>query len=327
MGAVRRILVAVKEPQARSQPAILKAAQLARAWKADLHLFHAHTAPLIADAYAVDLSFKDQKRRVERFMAARLEVLADQLRRHGLVVTASAEWDFPTHEAIVRAARRAKAELIVAQCHAGRHRLPWLMRLTDWELVRLSPVPLLLIKNRSGYRHPAILAALDPSHAMDKPASLDRVIMEFAGAINAALRGRLHAVHAYSSYPMAPLMPEGVAVADIDAIEKQVRRVAAQRFKRSLRASGLPLTQRHLVPGHPIDAIATTARKARSAIVVMGAVSRSGLRNLLIGNTAERILEELGCDILVVKPKRFRNRVSRAVRGARLMAPPAAMLT
>jgi Universal stress protein family len=44
--------------------------------------------------------------------------------------------------------------------------------------------------------------------------------------------------------------------------------------------------------------------------VVMGAVSRSGLKGLFIGNTAERILDELSCDILLVKPLKSRNRVS-----------------
>jgi hypothetical protein len=52
----------------------------------------------------------------------------------------------------------------------------------------------------------------------------------------------------------------------------------------------------------------------------MGAISRSGLKRLLIGNTAERILDDLRCDVLVVKPPKFRNRVPRAARGARLVA-------
>jgi hypothetical protein len=57
-----------------------------------------------------------------------------------------------------------------------------------------------------------------------------------------------------------------------------------------------------------------------SAIVVMGAISRSGYKRLLIGNTAERILDDLTCDILVIKPANFRSGVSRAGRGARLRA-------
>jgi universal stress protein E len=33
----------------------------------------------------------------------------------------------------------------------------------------------------------------------------------------------------------------------------------------------------------------------------MGAVSRSGLERLLIGNAAQRVLDELKCDVLIVK--------------------------
>jgi hypothetical protein len=56
----------------------------------------------------------------------------------------------------------------------------------------------------------------------------------------------------------------------------------------------------------------------------MGAVSRSGLKSLFIGNTAEKVLDLLDCDILVVKPQLFGNRVKRARRGVRLVALPSA---
>ncbi len=47
---------------------------------------------------------------------------------------------------------------------------------------------------------------------------------------------------------------------------------------------------------------------------------------LLIGNTAERILDELSCDVLVVKPSKFRTRVPRSVRGPQwLVSPPMPM--
>jgi universal stress protein E len=52
----------------------------------------------------------------------------------------------------------------------------------------------------------------------------------------------------------------------------------------------------------------------------MGAVSRSGLKRIFIGNTAQRLLDTLACDILVVKPHQFRARVSRNARGVRLIA-------
>jgi universal stress protein E len=36
----------------------------------------------------------------------------------------------------------------------------------------------------------------------------------------------------------------------------------------------------------------------------MGATSRSGLKRIFIGNTAEHVLDSLQCDVLVVKTRR-----------------------
>jgi universal stress protein E len=53
----------------------------------------------------------------------------------------------------------------------------------------------------------------------------------------------------------------------------------------------------------------------------MGAVSRSGLKRLFIGNTAERTLDRLDCDVLVVKPQEFVSRVAPKSRGPRRALP------
>jgi universal stress protein E len=43
----------------------------------------------------------------------------------------------------------------------------------------------------------------------------------------------------------------------------------------------------------------------RADAVVMGAVSRSGLKGLFLGNTAEDVLDRLQCDLVIVKPDGF----------------------
>jgi len=42
-----------------------------------------------------------------------------------------------------------------------------------------------------------------------------------------------------------------------------------------------------------------------ASVVVLGAISRSRLDQVFIGNTAERVLDELTCDVIVVKPDGF----------------------
>jgi len=48
-------------------------------------------------------------------------------------------------------------------------------------------------------------------------------------------------------------------------------------------------------------------------------MSRRGLKRLFIGNSAERLLDDLHCDVLVVKPPKFSARLPRARRGVYLM--------
>jgi universal stress protein E len=319
MAAIHRILVAVKEITGRPLPAVLKAAQLARASGAQLELFHALCSPLYCDSAA---GGNKELRRLEQDLRQkairRLEAIADGLRLHSIKVSVSAEWDYPAHEAIVRRAQAIKADLIVSAVHAGRHRMPWLLRLVDWELIRLSSRPVLLVKNPHPYRRPAVLAAVDPTHAHHKPLQLDREILRTAKALSTALRGTLHAVHAYARFPVA-ILPEVLEPGILEAMEEEAERSAQKRLDHIVRPVRIAHSRRYLVARQPIDAIAEAVRKSRSAIVVMGAISRSGFRRILIGNTAEQILDDLTCDIMVIKPAKFSNRVPRASRGAQVM--------
>lgn len=207
MPAVHRILVAVKALDGKPLPAVLKAAQLARAYGAQLELFHALATPVYADPVLTSAQgMVSLEHELRQNALRRLESIADRLRVHSIKVTVSADWDYPAHEAVVRRAQVIKADLIVASLHSGRHRLPWLLRLTDWELVRQSPIPLLLVKNPRPYRHPAVLVAIDPARAYEKPLQLDKEILRIGRTLTTALREpcmRCMPIRA-SSWPLRP---------------------------------------------------------------------------------------------------------------------------
>ena len=320
MSPIRRILVAVKDPWARSIPTLEKATQLARALGARVQLFHALSDPVYIDLAEVEgVSLSKLERTQHARAASRLETLAQRLAQSGIRADSTVEWDFPPHEAVIRAARRFEADLIVAERHATAHHLAWMLRFTDFELLRLSPIPVLLVKTRRAYDHPAVLAAVDPTHSYSKPLRLDREILSCAAQITQALRGSLHAVYAYDPLPV-PIMEAGLALSDAVSIETESR--AKKALARVLNGTVIPESRRHVMPRHPIDAIEGAAAQVGCAIVVMGAISRTGLKRLVLGNTAERVFDELPCDVLVVKPKRFTSRVPRARRGPQLMTLP-----
>lgn len=317
MRPIRCILVAIKDPGLRSLPAVIKAAQIARACGARVELFHAMRASVYADtpaAYEEALTDLHATHRQE--FAQRLGRIAARLALHDIKASVAVELDYPVYDAIVRRARLIGADLIVAERHRGS-RAAGLLRLTDWELLRQSPVPVLLVRRARPYHRPNILAAVDPAHAHSKPAQLDTEILSAGQLLSESLRGRLHAVHAHprmtvnsAAHPVA-----ATVTTNLDRIASSFARA---RFRELLNGTTVPTTRRYFLGGSPTAAISAIAQKTRADIVVLGALSRSGLKRLFIGNTAEELFDKLTCDLLIVKPASFRCDVPRDCSGPRL---------
>jgi universal stress protein E len=325
MRAIRHILVAVKDPSVRPSAALDKAIQVARATGASLELFHSITArvSLGSDLRQEDLAAFSKSRLAQT--RNELEALAEHCRDAGVPTLTAVEWDYPPHEAVVRKAMKAEADLIIADCHAGRRLAPLLLHVTDWELLRYSPLPVLLVKNKRQYSKPVMLAAVDPTHANAKPSRLDDEILATARVIRTALKAELNVVHCFVPLPDDAKPAELLAEDATGKLERRARAHARARLAKVLKDVRIGRGRRYLVSAHPVNAIPALARKIHCDIVVMGAISRTGLRRLLIGNTAERIIDDLPCDVLVVKPRDFSTDVRRQGRGMRVSAPPLPM--
>jgi len=51
----------------------------------------------------------------------------------------------------------------------------------------------------------------------------------------------------------------------------------------------------------PAEAIARQAKKSRISMIVMGSRGRTGLKRLVVGSVAEKILSSVSCPVLIVK--------------------------
>ena len=325
MQPIRRILVAVKDPGARELPAVNKAAQIAKGLNARLTLFHDIATPLYAEALrGRDVDIKAWQREVQTSRREQLEKLAARVRKHGIDVDVAADWDFPPYEAIIRKAQRISADLLVVENHhgTGRHPARWLLAYTDWELLRLCPIPVLLVKNRRLYHRPRVLAAIDPSHAHAKPSNLDRQILRAGAQLVHALHGELHALHALlPAMPMVPALPDG-PLADMGVGREEIVEAARSQLAKAVDGFDVKPSHCHLEEGRANEVIPRTARRERCSIVAMGVVSRSGLKRFFIGNTAEFVMDAVTTDVLVVKPADFVSQVPRAGRGVQILTVP-----
>ncbi len=324
MKTARRILFAVKDPAAQRESAALQGITLAKSLGASIEFFHSISSPVFIDLQPLTgtASLPDVKREVAAGRREELEKLVALARRKGVRAGSHVEWDYPPHEAILRRVEKSGADLIVAEVHQGSRAKRWIMKLNDWELLRASAVPVLLLKEGApALARTPVLAAIDPSHAHSKPSGLDANILETAGRIANALGGKLHLVH--SVQPGFYGLPTGgdpaIDAQMLAARHEVIRERRRKQFDGVAARVDVPAGRRHFVDGEPEAAIPRVAKKIGAGLVVMGAVSRSGLKRLFIGNTAERVLEELPCDVLVIHPKRTKARVPAKPRGMKVV--------
>jgi universal stress protein E len=317
---IRRILVAIGDLRRTPRSQLRKAATLARSMHASIELFHAITEPVAPHlAHRRDdfeALFTQAREVVEQHAQRRLERLAQSPVFRGLRVRTLASWDYPAAEAIVRRAVETNATLVVAATHARRFGERWLLTNTDWELVRQCPCPVLLAKSSRDYRRPAVIAAIDPFHAHAKPARLDARIIDIAATFASRLRGTLHAFHAYLPLTMVSpaLVGQPLAITPSPELEEMHTQRIGTIFDTCANRAGIASARRHLRMGEVASELESVVRRTKAAIVVMGAVSRSGLRRVFIGNTAETVLDRLSCDLLVVKPRSFVTQVPKRAR-------------
>lgn len=303
MNPVRSILIIV-DPTAEQHPAVTKGALLAQRFGARVELFICDTkASREARMIVRGRTYQnDPLRSVESI----LESLATPLRQQGLDVTTQAQCADPLYAALAERARNCTADLVVKDTHHHSVARRTFLTNTDWQLIRVCPVPLLLTKARPWTQVPEIFAAVDPGHVNDKPGLLDEEIVEYAAALSKRLEGRLHLLHAYvpaavaSAAATASTVPS-VLVDDLIEEEQAIRRDIAELAARF----DVAAAHIHLEAGGPTDVLPRLATMLRADIMVLGAISRSSLKRAFIGSTAEDVLEYLPCDMLIVKSPNF----------------------
>jgi len=313
---MRHILVAIRDLRRTPRGELRRAGALARACGASVELFHAISEPDPAASWpeTATATFVTKRRAaIAARCLRRLERFASDKLLRAARVRCTVTWDFPPHEAIVRRVLASHADLVVA---ASRHHVPGarlVLRNTDWELIRLCPVPLLLVKSAREYRRPAILAAIDPFHTHARPADLDARLLAAGKSYAQMLHGRLHVFHAYMPLINVAMVP--MSTGSMLTIPPEVEEMHGRQIERAIdrlaAGAGVPPARRHIHMGDIVGELRAAARSTRAGLVIMGAVSRSALKRVFIGNAAERVLDSLDCDILVVKPRRFRAAVDR----------------
>jgi universal stress protein E len=231
----------------------------------------------------------------------KLKPLLDDFKQRGLQARLEIRWSKHKHVDLIDYLHNSFADLIIKTQREHNLLQKAFFSHNEWHLVRMSQVPVLLCKPGIRYpSNPVITAAVDPLHSLDKPASLDHKLTKAAMKLAAFFHGSAHVFHSYDPIPPSLLTDvDSVTYQDLSGTISERHQSAFQQF---LTHYHLPPAQTHLQEGDIYFTLPEFIRNTSSPLTVMGALSRSALDQWLIGSTAERLLETLPCDLLILKP-------------------------
>ncbi len=130
-----------------------------------------------------------------------------------------------------------------------------------------------------------------------------RSVIEWAAHLAKARESRLVLFHAYH-LPVEFQQLEGAYLPpDFWANVKAEAQQSLARYEAELRASGHTV-ESVVREGYAATAIVEEASEIGADLIVIGTHGLSGLKHLLLGSIAERVVQKAACPVLTVKPSR-----------------------
>ena len=296
-----KILVVI-DPNKNNDTLVSRASRFAVNYGASLELYVAAYSSALEGSYWFDKEGLEKAHK--GYMDGEQEWLdgvVDELKAESIDVEGHVEWAKPLHRAVLERAHRISGDLSVIQAEHRSLMFRALLTNADWHLIRESKVPLLFVHENEWGSHLSVAAAVDPLHAHSKPEGLDDLLLQTAHDLACKLPGELHVIHAYEPIPAGVIAEFDAIIADYEFYREKVGDRHREELDVLLKKNVEPSTIVHFEEGIPERVLPQIVNEVDIDLIVMGAMSRNGLDKLFIGSTAERVLDHLRCDILILK--------------------------
>jgi universal stress protein E len=285
MSLYKKLFVVI-DPTREDQPALERAAAVAQKSKGRVTAFSAVYKPI---EEMLDASSRKSGKHAElKAWDTKVKLMTEPYRAKGLRVKQDMYWTADWYAAVSRAALRADADLVIKSTfrHGKLQRL--LHSTSDFTIMRHSPAPVLLVRERKSFSGKVILAALDLESKDEGHMGLNNAVMKHAHEMSEFTGLPLHVVSAVSRKPDFSHLLAGE-----EEHPGGVEATLAHAF-------GVETSRFHIVRGEARKMIPERANTLKADIVVLGVSARSGVQGVLVGTTAQKILDKLDCDVLAV---------------------------
>lgn len=276
--------------------ALTHANQLAHRHHAELLLAHV-VEPLPVVSYPILMVPLDAELELREFAQARLEELADTVRKSGITVSTSLEHGPPGPQ-LVEMAERASADIVVIGTRGLTGFEHFVLGSTAEHVVRRSQCPVLTVHPEDDSPKEAVKLVIVPT---DLGPNAGNAVDAFARIFRADERPRVLLVFADPTPPyLEPFKHETLEkwgqpdVRKEDIEEKMAPMVG--RFE----SAGFEV-EMEVLDGSPVRGVTELARERDADMIAMITHGRSALANVLVGRTAQRIVQHAPCPVLTVR--------------------------
>ena len=235
----------------------------------------------------------------------RLKAIAESLTQEGLGV-ATRVLEGKTSVAIIKEVLRHGHDLVIRIAKGRSSQRDGFFGATAFRLLRKCPCPVWIVSPAASTRFEHVLGCVnpDPNDPIDE--ELNDQVIELARSVSQYHGGRCSLVHVWSLWN-EPMLKDHLSEAEFALVKDRARQEVAKNYEATLKRHRLSLESDgvELLEGEPIHEIPRFAKERQVDLVVLGTVGRSGIQGILMGNTAEQILDRIECSVLAVKPSHF----------------------
>lgn len=251
--------------------------------------------------------FEDELRRESD---VRLIELLNQYREPGVEMTRESLLGVP-FISLIHEVQKRKIDLVVMGTRGATGLKRWLVGSTALRVVRNCPSAVWIVRGQAAQVPKVILAATDFSDP-------SRQAIEHAQWLADAAGAALHVLYVVESSDLNLLDRWKTSAGTSETAQLSPDHIgdhAESRLKEFVSgcSGGQVKPNLHVAFGNPWDEIGMLARRLGVDLISMGTTGRSGIGGLLLGNTAEKVLDTVDCSLLTFKPTGFVSPVAPSV--------------
>ena len=181
----------------------------------------------------------------------------------------------------------------------------------DLAVLRKCPVPILMMADREQLPEPCgkIMVAMDVGDPASEASSLNRILLKYGLYLASQDQAELHLVTVWS-VPLTGSTLKTLSDEEFYELHEITKRRYHKKLQEVMETEQLITPQQdlniivHELEGKPASKIQQLANDINVDVIVMGTMTKPG-RGMLIGSTAENLLNNIYCSILGVKPEGF----------------------